>query len=335
MRKPLWQLAPTEAPIAPELPIIDCHHHFWGEGHPGPAMFGELLPGIFRNEIEKSGQRVTATVFVESGWSYRSGGDAALRCVGETERAEAAAEEFASIESAPRFCAGIVGAAQLLMGDAAAPVLEAHVAASPARFRGIRDWLAHDPDLPHDLGVPAEKSRDPRFRAGFARLARLGLGFEVFCTHPQLDEILELAELFPETPIILNHLAGYMGVGRFAADPAAAFAGWRQKIGKLARHENVSMKLSGVGMAQMGFGWDAAPPDSERLAAAIRPFVLAAVDAFSPSRCMFASNFPVDGVAFGYGVLWNAFKRVAAAFSAEEQRALFAGTAARVYRLGV
>jgi L-fuconolactonase len=48
---------------------------------------------------------------------------------------------------------------------------------------------------------------------------------------------------------------------------------------------------------------------------------------------MFASNFPVDAASYGYGILWNAFKRVAACYSLDEQRELFHDTAARVYRL--
>ncbi len=335
MKSQVWEVAEAEPAIAPEIPIIDCHHHFWGDGHGGPAMFGALMPDILLAEIAKSGHRVTATVFAECLLSYRCEGRQALRCVGETEFVEAIATAFANApDRTPKFAAGIVGAAELLLGDAVAPVLEAHIAASPTRFRGIRDWLSSHPDLPHDLGIPPGKSRDPRFRAGFAQLGRRGLSFDALCTHPQLDEIAELAGKFPDTSIILNHLGGYIGVGRFSANPAESFAGWKQKIRELSCFDNVTIKLSGVGMAQNGFGWDAAaPPDSERLATACRPFVLSAIEAFSPSRCMFASNFPVDGVSFGYGVLWNAFKRIVSEFSIAEQNDLFSGTASRTYRL--
>ena len=48
---------------------------------------------------------------------------------------------------------------------------------------------------------------------------------------------------------------------------------------------------------------------------------------------MFESNFPVDKGMCGYAVPWNAFKRLAAGASAEEEAALFSGTATRVYRL--
>jgi predicted TIM-barrel fold metal-dependent hydrolase len=48
---------------------------------------------------------------------------------------------------------------------------------------------------------------------------------------------------------------------------------------------------------------------------------------------MFESNFPVDMGSCTYAVLWNAFKRIAAGYSAEEKAALFSGTATKVYRL--
>jgi L-fuconolactonase len=48
---------------------------------------------------------------------------------------------------------------------------------------------------------------------------------------------------------------------------------------------------------------------------------------------MFESNFPVDKAGFAYTTLWNAFKRITAAWSAHERAALFHGTAARFYRI--
>ncbi|HEY4249940.1 MAG TPA: amidohydrolase family protein, partial [Roseomonas sp.] len=75
------------------------------------------------------------------------------------------------------------------------------------------------------------------------------------------------------------------------------------------------------------------PPSSESLAAAWQPYVETCIDAFGAARCMFESNFPVDKGMCGYGVLWNTFKRLAAGYSPAEKRALFSGTAARVYRI--
>ncbi|HEY4043244.1 MAG TPA: amidohydrolase family protein [Rhodopila sp.] len=48
---------------------------------------------------------------------------------------------------------------------------------------------------------------------------------------------------------------------------------------------------------------------------------------------MFESNFPVDKGMCSYPVLWNAFKRLAAGYSADERATLFHRTAQRFYRL--
>ena len=90
----------------------------------------------------------------------------------------------------------------------------------------------------------------------------------------------------------------------------------------------------------MAMGWfdfyqRPAPPTSQQLADAFKPWIDTCIELFGADRCMFESNFPVDKITSGYGVLWNAFKRLAARASAAEKTALFSGTAARVYKLAL
>jgi len=65
----------------------------------------------------------------------------------------------------------------------------------------------------------------------------------------------------------------------------------------------------------------------------IRPFVLHAIDVFSAERCMFGSNFPVDGMMSSYTRLWSAYSEITGDFSANERYALFCGNAERIYRI--
>jgi predicted TIM-barrel fold metal-dependent hydrolase len=81
------------------------------------------------------------------------------------------------------------------------------------------------------------------------------------------------------------------------------------------------------------FHAQAEPPASETLAAAWRPYFETCIEAFGPSRAMFESNFPVDKGSYSYPVFWNACKLIAKGASAAEKADLFAGTAARFYRL--
>ena len=74
---------------------------------------------------------------------------------------------------------------------------------------------------------------------------------------------------------------------------------------------------------------------SEEMAQAWRPLFETCLETFGPDRCLLESNFPVDRVSGSYRRFWNAFKRMATGLSAAEKAALFAGTAARVYRLAL
>ena len=114
-------------------------------------------------------------------------------------------------------------------------------------------------------------------------------------------------------------------------------ANWRSGMVNLARCPNVYVKLGGLGMPYLGFGFDQlkAPASSEQLAQAWGPYIEHCIQAFGPNRCMFESNFPPDRASADFHVIWNAFKRIASGYSADEKRALFHDTAARAYRLNV
>ena len=178
---------------------------------------------------------------------------------------------------------------------------------------------------------------DPKVREGFAQLAPRGLTFDAFMYHPQLGDLVDLARAFPQTPIVLNHVGGPIGLGRYTGKRDAVFSDWSRKIRELAACPNVHVKLGGLGMKVFGFDVHEGelPPGSEQLAAAWRPYVETCITAFGADRAMFESNFPVDKGSYGYGVFWNTCKLLAKGASAAEKADLFHGTAARFYRLKV
>lgn len=333
----------VEDVIEPDLPIIDPHHHLWDRREPGPRAhaFDEVIHRFPRYLLDEllgdagSGHNVRATVFVECRAMYRADAPEPLQPVGEVEFVNGVAAMSASgVYGSMRACAAIVGKADLMLGDGAAAVLDALVAAS-TRLRGIRHSASHDPD-PAVLGplarTPAGLYRADAFRAGFRHLAARGLSFDAWLLEPQLGDLLDLARAFPEQPIVLDHCGTPLGIGSYTGRRTEHFARWRDSIRALAACPAVTVKLGGLAMPFCGF--DPAPADrpaSAWLAEQWRPYVETCVAAFGPERCMFESNFPVDKVTCDYATLWNAFKRIAAGCSADEKRALFAGTAARVY----
>jgi predicted TIM-barrel fold metal-dependent hydrolase len=237
-----------------------------------------------------------------------------------------------------RICAGIVSHVNLLLGDGARAVLEAEIAAGNGRFRGIRHSSAWDADA-SVAAMYATRPKglllDPTFRKGFACLAPLGLSFDAWMFHPQLDEFADLARAFPDTKIVLDHCGGPVGVGRFAGKREETFAVWKASIQEVAKCPNVSVKLGGLAMRLLGYDFHErpVPPSSEEAAAAWRPYIETCIEAFGPARAMFESNFPPDKGQCSYQVIYNAFKRIAAQYSEAEKTALFSKTAADFYRL--
>lgn len=329
---PEWLARVKEAALEPELPIIDPHHHLWD--HPGSRYeLGELIADL------SQGHNIRATVFVECAAMYRADGPDALKPVGETEYVNGIAAKSASGGfGETRVAAAIVGFADLQLGAAINEVLEAHIARAPDRFRGIRHASAFDdsPDIrPSHTRPPKGLLGLPAFREGFARLNAYGLSFDAWLFHHQIPELTALARAHPETKIIFDHFGGPLGIGPYEGKREEIFAQWKRDVAELATCPNVVAKLGGINMAVNGFGWHKreTPPTSDELVAATRDWYLYVIDLFGPDRCMFESNFPVDKLSCSYGVLWNAFKKIASGFGAEEKRHLFHDTAARTYRI--
>lgn len=329
-----WLAKVIEEPLEPALPIIDPHHHLWD--HPGSRY---LLDEILHDT--GSGHRVIATVFVECMSMYRADEDVAMKPVGETEFVNGIAAQSASGGYGDtRIAAGIVSFADLSLGAAVEPVLRAHLAAAPARFRGIRHAGGFDasPEIRNShTNPPAGLYKLPRFREGFTQLAKLGLVFDAWQYHPQMPELTDLARAFTDTKIILDHFGGPLRLGPYEGRRREVFDQWKKDITELARCPNVVVKLGGINMPVNGFGWHKrpSPATSDELVAATRDYYLHTIDRFGPSRCMFESNFPVDRASCSYVVLWNAFKKIAAGFSAADKAWMFHRTAAETYRIAV
>jgi L-fuconolactonase len=315
--------------LEPELAIIDPHHHLWDIRTFTTEPYASFEQKVYLCEeivadIRSSGHNVVQTVFAQCGAFYRADGPEALKCVGETEFVHGIhAMSNSGIYGDTRLCTGIFGSADLRLGSAVEPVLQAHMAASP-NFRGVRTAFPGNPD--------------DTFLRGYGFLGKYGLTFDNWSPDfDRLPALAGLAQANSDVTVIVNHLGGKI-------DPYATpdvVARWRAGIDAVARCRNTVMKCGG---GQMRVGpWEPpyhmhqcdTPASSEQLCELLFPYYRYVIEAFGPDRCMFESNFPVDRECASYRTLWNLFKRIAdrLGLSAAEKAAIFAGTAARVYRL--
>jgi L-fuconolactonase len=294
------------------------------------------------NEDLASGHKVVATLYVQCRSMYRQDAEDIYQPVGEVEFANGIAAQFASgTYGQDRLgCAGIIGAVDLTLGKGADPVIEKMLEKAGSRLRGIRNqtaWHEHPEVRSSAEQPPSDLLTRPAFQEGLQRLAHYGLTFDVWAYHTQLPQVLALARANPGLTVVVDHVGGPLGVGPYASRQAEVYAQWLADMLELAKLPNVIVKLGGFGLKALGYRFyeSPTPPTSDQLAQAWRPYVEPLIAAFGPARCMFQSNFPVDKGMFSYHVMWNAFKKLSLAYSENDIRELFFGTANRVYKLGL
>ena len=298
------------------MQIVDPHHHLWDLGanyYPWltdqitPRVCGEYsairkdyLIGDFRRDI--GGLDVVASVHVQAEHDPRDP-------VRETRWLQSIADDATVSAGFPH---GIVGYADLSLPDVAA-TLAAHCRF--ANMRGIRQSLNGVVDHP---GNGKDLLNDPIWRGNLGLLQQFGLSFDLQLYPQQVGDMLPLLDANPDLRVILCH------TGLPADRSSAGRARWESALRALAERPSVAVKISGFGMF-----------DRQWTADGIRRLVRTTLALFGTDRCMFASNFPVDGMASDYRRIWTIFAELTADLTPAERDGLFRANALRFYRLGV
>jgi L-fuconolactonase len=209
---------------------------------------------------------------------------------------------------------------------AANPLVRGVVGWVNLRSDGVADELAEFSSHPKFVGVRhvVQDEPDPRFLLGdtlirgLRHLAPLSLTYDLLLYPHQLPAAAELAALLPEQPLVLDHLAK----PRVRDGVATALEPWRREIRALARHANVSCKLSGLVTEAAWQGWRRED---------FTPYLEAALDAFGPDRLMFGSDWPVCLLAAEYADVASLVTDFIRPLAPADQEAILGGTAARFY----
>jgi L-fuconolactonase len=276
---------------------IDAHQHFWTYS---AAEYPWIGPGMERLARDFGPTDLEAMLAAAG-----IGGSVAVQArqsLAETRWLLGLAETHALIK-------GVVGWVDL-RSDRAAEQLD-EFAAHP-RFVGVRHVVQDEPDPRFLLGEA--------FVGGLRLLAPRGLTYDLLLYPQHLPAAAELAALLPEQPFVLDHLAK----PRVREGLAAALEPWRRDLAALARHPNVSCKLSGLVTEAVWREWRRDD---------FTPYLEAALEAFGPERLMFGSDWPVCLLAADYAEVAGIVTDFVARLSAAEQAAILGGTATRVYHL--
>ena len=293
-------------------PKVDAHHHLWQldrfpyawlapDSPPRPfgdhgALKRDYLLSDYRRDIAGTG--IIGSVFVEA-----NAGAPAAR---EIEWVDDIARDSALPSAA-------VGSVDLRRADVMSILSEFR--RSP-RMRGIRMSLCWDERPRWRFIERPDVMLTPEFRTGLAELTRHGLVFETLVVPSQLSQLAELASAHPDQAMVLDHL----GTPWF--ETPADRANWENGMRECARRANIAVKISGL--------WTL---DREW-----RPEVIAApvryvVDLFGPTRCMWASNLPVEKLMCPVNDQLSHLEEVLADLTEEDRNEIFRGTAERIYRI--
>ena len=296
-----------------DQPIIDAHHHFWDlslNKHPWlcgeeriPFRYGDYS-SVCKNflvddfKYVTKNQNVVKTIHMEAEWDESDP-------IGETKWLHELHDKTGyphAIISQAWFCNDDI--ASVLAGHASYPLVRSvrqkpSASPSPEQFKpGIKGSMA-----------------DPQFRAGYKHLCDHGFHYDLQTPWWHLGEAVDLACDFPDTTIILNH------TGLPSDRSEAGLEGWRQAMELFAAEPNTAVKISG--MCVPGKKW------TPELNSGI---VLDTIRIFGVDRCMFASNFPVDGVVSSYDEVFDGFKEITKNFSQMDRNKLFHDNALKYYR---
>lgn len=335
-----WLSQIDEEIIEPDQRIIDPHHHLWHKTSDTAKARRKrdnqyLLDDLWLDT--SSGHNVTDTVFIECSECYWENTDKNFGPVGETEFVKGLID-LSRDDSDKASISGIVGHADLSLGDKVQEILEKHQEQGGKYFKGIRHaggWDPHEEINNSHHNPPEGLYLQNNFQIGLEHLAKKGLLFEAWQYHHQINQITEIAKKHPELIIILNHFSGPIGIGPYLNKKDEIFDAWKTDLKKLSMCNNVFAKLGGLAMPVNGFNFHkrSKPPSSTEFVEEQKNYYMTAIEFFGPSRCMFESNFPVDKVSISYHVLWNGFKKMVVDFSQSEKDHLFFKTAETVYSI--
>ncbi len=274
---------------------LDSHHHFWNYSASAYPWISEQMSVLRRNFNAADLQAEIKAVGIEGVVTVQ-----ARQSIEETEWLLATAAEH-------KFIRGVVGWLPLASGTAQAEM----------------ERLSHDPLLKSVRHVVQDEADDAfilgeDFNHGVTLLKDYGLVYDILIFARQLANSIRFVDRHPEQEFVLDHIAK-------PTIAAAKFDDmWAKQFRELAKRPNVTCKFSAL-VTEVR--------DSDWTVEMLQPYWDVAVEAFTPARLMFGSDWPVCLLRSPYSAWFTAVEQLASKLSASEKADFWGLTAARAYRI--
>ena len=292
---------------------LDSHQHFWRytDAEYGwiddPALRRDFLPQDLHQQLRSA--KIGGSICVQ-----------ARQTVAETKW-------LLSLAGENEFLKGVVGWVPLtsptvereiekfaankklkLINHEATVMLPLHVSTTSKAFKDVRVRQA--------LGFAMDRTRED-FNAGVALLDQHGLAYDILIFDRHLPCAMQFVDRHPNQRFIVDHIAK-------PRIRDGAVLPWRDNLRELAKRPNVWCKLSGVVTEADHNDWTETQ---------VRFYIDTAIEAFSPKRVMFGSDWPVCLSATTYKNWTELVHRATLPLSVPERASIFGGAAAEAYRI--
>lgn len=224
----------------------------------------------------------------------------------EAERTMAETEWLSKVAVSDDLICGVVGWAPLASPGVTSELEK--IAAHP-KMKAVRHPI-HD-ELDDDFVLRED------FNRGIAELKKFDLGYDILIFEKHLPQTIQFVDRHPDQIFILDHVAKPR-IRERVLDP------WCDNIRELALRPNVYCKISG--MVTEG-DWDTWSEEE------LSPYIDVVLEAFTPKRLMFGSDWPVVTLASSYQRWIGTVRAAIAQLSSDERDWILAKTAIEAYRL--
>jgi L-fuconolactonase len=157
----------------------------------------------------------------------------------------------------------------------------------------------------------------PKFKNGIIELGMYDFTYDILIYHYQLEQAIQFVKQHPEQKFVLDHI-GKPDI------KSGEFFEWQTNIKKLALHQNVYCKVSGMVTENEWRDWKISD---------FKVYLDSVVKAFGTERLMYGSDFPVCTLAATYGEQLNIVKEYFSAFTSLEKKKIMGDNAIKFYNL--
>lgn len=274
--------------------MIDTHHHLWKYAAAEYGWIGKGMDVLKQDFLPPDLKREMDASGVTGAVAVQ-----ARQTLQETEW-------LLDLASKHAYMLGVVGWAPLI-DPKVGGVLERF--AKHPKCKGMRHVLHDEADDNYMLRAD--------FQHGVAALRPFGLVYDILIFEKHLPQTIKFVDSHPNQVFVVDHIAK-------PRIRDGMMSPWRENIRELAKRPNVHCKVSGMATEADHGKWTPAQ---------LKPYYDVVLEAFTPRRLMFGTDWPVLRLAGTYPKWAALVKEWIAPLSASEQEQIRTATAKRVYRL--